>query len=157
MGTGTRWLQAVFSAYLDIREKVRRLIAYHSEPRQLSNFGVQVDYTIIVPANNAEKVTGMSALEAIMRQPLWNMTRIIKSKMKTAIGFDAGVEVTEKLQPTLSVQGYVSTTVANFTTTRFVRAVTARSVRGHSVDAVVAIAVILLFWTQTTTSCGSGH
>jgi len=125
---GSRFLREVDSIYEALANKVRSFFDRREEghERRLGLlddrevvWGVTVDYTIIVPSNNRERITGMWALETIMRQPLYNITRIVRTKVYEAIGTTAGLQVTGRTQPSLGSVNYVpeyvpTTTRGNF-------------------------------------------
>lgn len=136
-----RWLTAIdevlSSEPTSIPDRVRRLF----------NEGIKVDYTIIVPANNREKRTGMGALEALVNTPLTNITKTVRSRVLAAIGTEAGLTVTAVLQPTLGIMEHevTTTTFYNETTTRMIA--TAGAPARLSLHMVVTCVLMLFCWT----------
>jgi len=128
--TVSRYLKA-----LSVLPKVRRLL----------NIGVKVEYSIIVPSDNREMMTGMEVLETLMRTPLKNFTEAFRSKAKAKVGDEAGIQVTNVYQPFLGVAPAPTTTTGlNTTTTMGYRVATARAPSQPALHAVVAFAALAL-------------
>jgi hypothetical protein len=136
-----RWLEA-----LNVGDKVKR---------RLLNQGVMIDYTIVVPANNQERVTGMGALESIMRAPLTNITKVLRSRLIAAIGVDAGVSITGVAQPSLSVMPYETTTTTMEENTTMRVIATASAPPRPSLHAVVALSAAACSWMYIASLHGS--
>jgi len=171
--TGSRWLQAIHSTYLDIENKVsevlkgslRRLLGESPQHRRLAQgarakprrlaWGVLVDYTIVVPANNPEQRTGMGALEAIMRAPLSDITLTMRTKVKDAIGTSADIEVTSRSQPSLGVYGFVITTTTTTTSVNITIPRTSGAPGRPSLHTVVILGATTVCWILIAATRGS--
>jgi len=136
-----RWLEALYN----ISDKVRRLLTS----------SVQVDYVIVVPANNMERQTGMGALEAMMRQPLWNITKVVRFHVHSAIGTPAGIEVTARTQPSLGIMEHHTTTTTTVTATNRTGRGIGTSRAPSPPSLVAAVSATIFCWLNFATFSGS--
>jgi len=116
-------------------------------PRRLFNAGIKVDYTIVVPANNPEKRTGMGAVVALMNAPLGNITKTVRSRLVAAIGTNAGLSVTAVMQPELGVVPHDMTTTTVYNTTSMRKIATARARPWASLNLVVAFLLFSVWYS----------
>jgi len=141
--TPKRWLQALLSG---MRNNSRRLLKH----------GVSADYTMVVPAMNAERRTGAGAMIGIMNAPLENVTKVMRNKVMAAIGTNAGLECTGKTQPWFAVMEHFTTIT---TTVSFKigagKGLSSSALPRSSLHAVVTLSAMTLCLIHVATSRGS--